>query len=83
MMSGIIGLIISIAMAAWIYQVVNKNDGKLPWLWAAGAFVFWPLVATIAGYKYDETAIMVVGMTCLILIVMGIVAVITLIPILL
>jgi len=76
-------LIISIAMAVRIYQVVNKHGGKLPWLWAAGAFVFWPLVATIAGYKYDETAIMVVGMTGLILIVMGIVAVITLLPILL
>jgi hypothetical protein len=83
MKSGIVGLIISIAMAVWIYQVVNKNGGKLPWLWSAGAFVFWPLVATLAGYKYDETAIMVVGMTGLILIVMFIVAVITLLPILL
>ena len=83
MKSGIIGLIISIAMAVWVYQVVNKHGGKLPWLWAIGAIVFWPLVATIAGYKYDETAIMVVGMTGLFLIVMGIVAVITLIPILL
>ena len=83
MKSGIVGLIISIAMAVWIYQVVIKNGGKLPWLWSAGAFVFWPLVATIAGYKYDETAIMVVGMTGLILIVMGVLAVITLLPILL
>jgi len=55
----------------------------MPWLWAAGAFVFWPLVATVAGYKYDETAIMVVGLTGLILFVMGIVAVIMLIPIIL
>ncbi len=83
MISGIIGLIISIAMAVWIYQVVNKNGGKLPWLWSAGAFVFWPLVATIAGLKYDETAIMVVGMTGLILFVMGIVAVAMLLPIVL
>jgi len=83
MKSGIIGLIISIAMAVWVYQVVNKHSGKLPWLWAIGAIVFWPLVATIAGYKYDETAIMVVGLTGLILVVMGIVAVITLLPILL
>jgi len=83
MVVGIIGLIISIAMAVWIYQVVNKNGGKLPWLWSVGAFVFWPLVATIAGYKYDDTAIMVVGMTGLILFVMGIVVVITLLPILL
>ncbi len=83
MMSGIIGLIISIAVAVWVYQVVNKHSGKLPWLWAIGTFVFWPLVATIAGLKYDETAIAVVGMTGLFLIAMGIVAVITLIPILL
>ncbi len=83
MVVGIIGLIISIAMAVWLYQVVNRYGGKLPWLWAAGAFVFWPLVATIAGYKYDETAIMVVGLTGLILFVMGIVVVIMLIPILL
>ena len=83
MKSGIIGLIISIAMAAWTYQVVNKNGGKLPWLWAAGAIVFWPLVATIAGFKYDDTPIMVVGLTGLILIVMGIVAVVALVPILL
>ncbi len=83
MISGIIGLIISIAMAVWIYQVVNKNGGKLPWLWSAGAFVFWPLVATITGYKYDDTAIMVVGITGLILFVTGIVVVIILLPILL
>jgi len=83
MVFGIIGLIISIWMAAWLYQVVNKNDGQLPWLWAAGAFMFWPLVSTIAGYKYEETAIMVVGMTGLILFVMGIVAVAMLLPILL
>ena len=65
------------------FCVVNKNGGKLPWLWSAEAFVFWPLVATIAGYKYDETAIMVVGMTGLILFVMGIVVVAMLLPILL
>ncbi len=83
MISGIIGLIISIAMAAWIYQVVNKRGGKLPWLWAAGAFVFWPLVATIAGLKYDETAIMVVGMIGLCLIVVTFVVALSLIPIIL
>ena len=83
MKSGIIGLIISIAMAVWVYQVSNKNGGKRPWLWAIGTLVFWPLVATIAGYKYDETAIMVVGITGLFLVVMGIVVIITLLPILL
>ncbi len=81
MMSGIVGLIISIAMAVWVYQVVNKHGGKLSWLWAIGTFVFWPLVATIAGFKYDETAIMVVGMTGLCLVVVGLVVVLSLVPI--
>jgi hypothetical protein len=83
MVAGIIGLIISIAVAVWVYQVVNRHGGKLPWLWAAGTLVFWPVVATIAGLKYDETAIAVVGVTGLLLIVIGVLAVITLIPILL
>ena len=73
MVVGIIVLIISIAMAVRIYQVVNKHGGKLPWLWAAGAFVFWPLVATIAGFKYDETAMQLVGCIGLGLTVLGIV----------
>ena len=71
-MGGIVGLIIAIVMASWIYEVVDRNDGQRPWLWAAGAFVFWPLVATIAGFKYDETPIMVVGIIGLCLIVVGI-----------
>ena len=83
MVAGIIGLIISIAVAVWVYQVVNRHGGKLPWLWAAGTLVFWPVGATIAGLKYDETAIAVVGVTGLLLIVIGVLAVITLIPILL
>jgi hypothetical protein len=82
-MSGIIGLIISIVMAVWVYQVVNKHGGQRPWLWAIGAFVFWPLIATIAGFKFDETAIMVVGITGLFITLVGIVVVITLLPILL
>ncbi len=73
MVVGIIVLIISIAMAVRIYQVVNKHGGKLPWLWAAGAFVFWPLVATIAGYKYNETAMQLVGLIGLGLTVLGVV----------
>jgi len=56
-----------------IYQVVNGHGGKLPWLWAAGAFVFWPLVATIVGFKYDETAMQLVGCIGLGLTVLGIV----------
>ena len=62
MVVGIIGLIVSIWMAVWIYQVVNGHGGKLPWLWAIGAFVLWPLVATIVGFKYDETAMSVTGL---------------------
>ncbi len=80
---GIVGLIISIVMAAWIYQVVNKHGGKRPWLWAMGAFVLWPLVATIVGYKYEEITIMVVGLIGLCLFVLGIVVAISLIPIML
>jgi len=71
-MGGIVGLIIAIMMASWVYEVVDRNDGQRPWLWAAGAFVFWPLVATIAGFKYDATPIMVVGIIGLCLIVVGI-----------
>jgi hypothetical protein len=82
-MSGIIGLIISIVMAVWVYKVVNRHGGQVPWLWAAGTFVFWPLIATIAGFKFDETAIMVVGITGLFITLVGIVVVITLLPILL
>ncbi len=73
MVVGIIVLIISIVMAVWVYQVVNKHGGKLPWLWSAGAFVFWPLVATIAGFKYDETAMQLVGCIGLGLTVLGVV----------
>jgi len=72
-MVGIVVLIVSIVMAVWIYQVVDRHHGELPWLWATGAFVFWPLVAIIAGYKYNERAIMVVGMIGLCLILVGIV----------
>ncbi len=73
MVVGIIVLIVAIWMAVWVYQVVNRHGGKLPWLWAAGAFVFWPLVATIAGYKYNETAMQLVGCIGLGLTVLGIV----------
>ncbi len=80
MMGGIVWLIISIWMAVWIYQVVNKHGGKLPWLWAAGTFVFWPVVIIIAGYKYDETAIMLIGIIGLCLSVLGILMTIGLLP---
>ena len=73
MLSSIISLIVAIGMAVWVYQVVNRHGGQLPWLWAIGAFVFWPLTATIAGYKYNETAMKVVGIIGLVFIVVGIV----------
>ncbi len=82
-MTGIIGLIISLATAVWVYRVVNRHGGQMPWLWGIGALVFWPLVATIAGLKYEETAIMVVGMIGLCLIVLGLVVAISLIPVML
>jgi len=72
-MVGIVGLIISIAVAVWIYQVVNKHGGKLPWLWSAGAFVFWPAVIIIVGIKYDEITMQVVGLIALGIIILGIV----------
>ncbi len=72
-MVGIVVLIVTIAVAVWVYQVVDRHGGKLPWLWAISAIVFWPLVATIAGLIYKERAIMVVGMIGLCLIVAGIV----------
>ena len=71
-MVDIVVLIVTIVMAVWIYQVVDRHGGKLPWLWAIGALVLWPLLAIIAGFKYDETAIAVVGMTGLFLIVLSI-----------
>ena len=71
-MSGIVGLIVAIVMAVWVYQVVDRHGGKLPWLWVIGTFVFWPLVITIAGFKYDEIAMKVVGIIGLGLIVLGI-----------
>ncbi len=73
MLNNIIAAIVAIGMAVWVYQVVNRHGGQLPWLWAIGAFVFWPLIATIAGYKYHETAMKVVGIIGLVFIVVGIV----------
>ncbi len=82
MLNNIIALVVAIGMAVWVYQVVNKHGGNLAWLWAIGAFVFWPLVATIAGYKYHETAMKVVGIIGLCLIVVGIVMAIGLVAVL-
>ncbi len=72
-MTSIVSLIVAIVMAVWVYQVVKRHGGKLPWLWAIGTFVFWPLAATIAGFKYNKTAMMVAGIIGLGLIVLGIV----------
>ena len=72
-MVGIVVLIVTIVMAVWVYQVVNRHSGKLPWLWAAGTFVFWPVVIIIAGIKYDEIAMQLVGCIGLGLTVLGIV----------
>jgi hypothetical protein len=70
-MVGIVVLIVTIVMAVWIYQVVNRHGGKLPWLWAAGAFVFWPVVITLAGLKYEENAMQIVGLIGLGLTLLG------------
>ena len=50
----------------------DRHDGKLPWLWAIGAFVLWPLVIIIAGFKYDEIAMQVVGLIGLGFVVLGV-----------
>ena len=71
MVVGIIVLIVTIWMAVWVYQVVNRHGGKLPWMWAAGAFVFWPVVILFAGIKYDEITMQVVGLIGLGLIGLG------------
>lgn len=72
-MSNIVVAIVAIVMAVWVYQVVRGHGGRLPWLWAIGAFVFWPLVATFAGFKYDEITMMVAGIIGLGIIVLGLV----------
>jgi len=72
-MSGIVGLVVAVVMAVWIYLVVKKHGGQMPWLWAAGTLVFWPLVITIAGFEYDEFAMKMVGVSGLGLTVLGIV----------
>jgi len=72
-MTGIVGVIIAVVMAVWIYRVVDRHGGRLPWLWAIGALVFWPLVITIAGFEYDEFAMKMVGVIGLGLTVLGIV----------
>ncbi len=71
MVVGIIVLIVTIWMAVWIYQVVNRHGGELPWLWAIGAFVFWPVVIIIAGIKYEENAMQIVGLIGLGLTLLG------------
>ena len=72
-MTGIVGLIVTLAMAVWIYLVVKKHGGQMPWLWAIGALVFWPLFITVAGFEYDETVMKVVGIISMCLTVLGIV----------
>ncbi len=74
-MTSIVGLIVALAMAVWIYLVVKKHGGQMPWLWAAGALVFWPLVITIAGFEYDEFAMKVVGVSGLGLTVLGVITI--------
>jgi hypothetical protein len=72
MWSNIIALVVATVMAVWVYEEVNSHGEQRPWLWAIGAFVFWPLIATIAGFKYDETALKMVGITGLFITIVGI-----------
>ncbi len=73
MLGNIVALIVAIVMAVWVYEEVNSQGGQRPWLWAIGAFVFWPLIATIAGFKYEQTALKMVGITGLFITIVGIV----------
>jgi hypothetical protein len=80
MLINTVALIVAIVMAVWVYEEVNSHGGKLPWLWAIGAFVFWPLIATITGFKYDGTVLKMVGIMGLFIIVLGIAMAIGLVP---
>jgi hypothetical protein len=71
MLINTVALIVAIVMAVWVYEEVKSHGGQRPWLWAIGAFVFWPLIATIAGYKYDETVLKMVGITGLFITIVG------------
>jgi TPR repeat protein len=57
----IVQFFITIVMTVWVYKVVDRHGEPKPWLWAIGAFIFWAPVVTVAGFKYDETAMKVVG----------------------
>ena len=70
-MGSIVGIIIGIAMAFWVYNVVNSRGGQLPWLWAIGTVVIWPIFVTIVGFKYNETAMKIVGCIGLAIIVLS------------
>lgn len=67
MWGNIVAVIIAIVMAVWVYEEVKSHGGQWPWLWAIGAFVFWPAIAVLAGFKYGETALKMVGITGLFL----------------
>jgi hypothetical protein len=69
---GIVGLLVAILMAVWVYKLVNRSGGELPWLWAIGTFLIWPLGVTIAGFKYNDTGMKVVGIIGLVLIAAGV-----------
>lgn len=71
-MGGVVGLIIGIAMAVWVYQVVNRHNGAMPWLWAIGTVLIWPVFVTAVGFKFNESAMKVVGIIGLVIIVLGI-----------
>jgi hypothetical protein len=72
MLGNIVVLIVATVMAVWVYEEVKSQGGQKPWLWAIGAFMFWPLIATIAGFKYDQTALKMVGITGMFITIVGI-----------
>lgn len=70
-MGSIVGLVIGIAMAVWVYNVLSKKGVQLPWLWAIGTAIIWPIFVTIVGFKYNEGAMKIVGIIGLVILALG------------
>lgn len=66
-MSSVVGLVIGAILAVWVFQVVSKKNGQVPWLWAIGTFLLPAVFVTIAGFIYNETAMKIVGIVMIVL----------------
>lgn len=70
-MGSIVGIVIGIGMAVWVYNVLSTRGVQLPWLWAIGTALIWPVFVTIVGFKYNEAAMKIVGIVGLVILVVG------------